>query len=89
MAHLHDGAVGPKPLADFFTQHHLAGMLQQHDQDAEWLFLKTNLKLAFTQFRGAKVEFKLPKTDDSNSSKRPGGRHTLREYDEGTAGSVP
>jgi hypothetical protein len=46
----------------FFGSYDLAGVLNQHDQDLEWLFLKPYPKAVLVQFAGPKIHENCPYT---------------------------
>jgi hypothetical protein len=61
---LYDGVIRPELLADFFTAHYLAGMLEQHRENPKGLFGKTNGFGPFlAQLTGTKIELKAFETD--------------------------
>src|SRR5262245_13386096 len=67
--------VGPKPFADLLTEHNLSGMLKQHRQQSERLFLQPHLLAATAQFCRAEVEFELSKPYLARSPERASGCH--------------
>jgi len=59
---------GPDPLLQFLACDDLTGMLQQHLQEEEWLFLKFDLDTLSSQLSGTLVNLKEPETNQA----RPG-----------------
>jgi hypothetical protein len=60
---IHEGVRGPEFFLKFLAGYDLAGMLQKHRQDLEWLFLKANSKAVLAQFAGAKIQLENPKAE--------------------------
>lgn len=54
---------GPELFLKFLASYDLAGVLKQHRQDLEGLFLKANSKAALVQLASAKIQFENPKTE--------------------------
>ena len=62
---LDDGVVRPEPLPDVLAQHHLARVIEQHEQDLEGLVLKANADSVFAQFGRSNVQLEGSKTQKS------------------------
>jgi hypothetical protein len=60
---LDDRAIRPDAIADFLPRHHFSGMLEQHEENLERLFLQTNAPSALAQFARADVQLKPAKAD--------------------------
>jgi hypothetical protein len=60
---IHESICGPEFLLKFLAGYDLAGMLQKHGQELEWLFLKANSKAVLAQFASANIHFEYPKTE--------------------------
>jgi hypothetical protein len=60
---LDDGVVRPERLADLVAQHHLTGMVQQHEQDAEGLLVKADPDTVLAQLGGSSVQFERVETN--------------------------
>src|ERR1700675_3435270 len=58
---IHKGICGPECFLKFFASYDLAGVLKQHGQDLEGLFLKANSQAVLAQFAGAKIQLENPK----------------------------
>lgn len=56
----HDGVVRPEPEADLVAKDHLAGMLQQHEEDLERLFPQAEPDAEFAQLARSGVDFERP-----------------------------
>jgi hypothetical protein len=52
---IHESVRGPEFFLKFLTSYDLAGVLQQHRQELEGLFLKANSQVALAQFASAKI----------------------------------
>jgi len=59
---IHESVRGPEFLLKLFASYDLAGVLKQHRQELEGLFLKANSEAVLPQFAGAKIQFENPKT---------------------------
>jgi hypothetical protein len=55
--------VRPERLADLVAQHHLTGMVQQHEQDAEGLLVKADPDTVLAQLGGSSVQFERVETN--------------------------
>src|SRR4029077_9307247 len=55
--------LGPEFFLEFLASHDVAGVLQQHNQCLERLFLKANSQAVLTQFARAKIQLENPKTE--------------------------
>src|SRR5262249_15635023 len=60
---LDDGVIRPQSLPYLLPQDYSPRLNQQHSQNLERLFLKTDPRAVFGQFAGPNVEFKRPKSD--------------------------
>src|SRR5216683_3891751 len=60
---IHESVRGPEFFLKFLASYDLAGMLQQHRQDLEGLFLKANSQAVLAQFASAKIQFENAKTE--------------------------
>jgi len=61
---IHKRIGGPNHLAQLFTCHHFARVLQEQRQDSKWLLLKPGLPPVLTQLAGAKIQFERPEAND-------------------------
>jgi hypothetical protein len=52
---IHESVRGPEFFLKFLASYDLAGVLQQHRQELEGLFLKANSQVALAQFTSAKI----------------------------------
>jgi hypothetical protein len=57
---IHESVRGPELFLKVLAGYDIAGMLQKHRQDLEWLFLKANSKPVLAQFAGAKIQLENP-----------------------------
>ena len=60
MVELDDGVVGPQLQANLVTQYHLAGVIEEHEQNSPGLLAELDADALLAQFSGANVEFKRP-----------------------------
>jgi len=60
---IHESVCGPECFLNFLASYDLAGVLKQHRQDLEGLFLKPNSQAVLAQFASAKIQFENPKTE--------------------------
>ena len=60
---IHESVCGPECFLDLLASDDLAGVLEQHRQDLEGLFLKTNSQAVLAQFASAKIQLENPKTE--------------------------
>jgi hypothetical protein len=60
---IHESVSGPQLFLEFFTRYDLAGMLQQHRQDLEGLFLQPDPQAMFAQFSGANIHLENSKAE--------------------------
>jgi hypothetical protein len=60
---IHKSVRGPEFFLKFLAGYDLAGMLHEHRQDLEWLFLKAKSKAVLAQFAGAKIQLENPKAE--------------------------
>ncbi len=76
-----DGGVGPEAGADLVAQHHLTRMLQQDQQQLQWLVRQTNPDCAFTQFSRPYLQLERAKSNRSGgvTARGAGGVHGGRE----------
>jgi|SRR5580692_7227291 hypothetical protein len=63
MVKIHESVRGPEFFLKLLPGYDLAGMLKQHRQDLEWLFLKANSKAMLAQFASAKIQFEYRKAE--------------------------
>src|SRR5580704_3750537 len=56
MLKVHKSIFGPQPLAKFFAGHELAGMFEQHREDAKRLFLEFDFPAALEKFARTQVQ---------------------------------
>ncbi|SPF48845.1 hypothetical protein SBA4_40010 [Candidatus Sulfopaludibacter sp. SbA4] len=54
---LHLGIIGPQTPPDLLAQNHLAGALQQHQEDLHWLFAQFDAYAVFAQLTGSNIQF--------------------------------
>jgi hypothetical protein len=54
---VHEGVCGPELFLKFLACDYLAGVLEQHNQDAEGLFLEPDSEPVLAQFASAKIQF--------------------------------
>src|SRR5580704_5181737 len=59
---IHEGICRPQLFLKFLTSYDLAGVLKQHGQDLEGLFLKSHSQAMFAQFARANIQLENPKT---------------------------
>jgi hypothetical protein len=52
---IHEGVRRPEFFLKFLASHNLAGVLKQHRQELNGLFLKANSQVVLAQFAGAKI----------------------------------
>jgi len=57
-----ESVLGPEFFLKFLASYDLSGVLQQHRQYLEGLFLKANSQAVLAQFAGSKIEFENSKT---------------------------
>src|SRR6266852_3673952 len=62
---IHESVRGPEFLLKLLASYDLAGVLKQHRQELEGLFLKANSQAVLAQFARAKIQFEDPKTEPS------------------------
>jgi len=60
---IHESVRGPEFFLKFLASYDLAGVLQQHRQELEGLFLKANSQVALAQFASAKIQLENPKSE--------------------------
>jgi len=60
---IHESVRGPESSLKFLASYDLAGVLKQHRQKLEGLFLKANCQAVLAQFAGAKIQLEKPKTE--------------------------
>jgi hypothetical protein len=60
-----DKRVRPKTLLQFFPRHHLAGLLQQNDQNLKRLAAKLQPHSRLTQLTGAQINLEIPESQES------------------------
>jgi len=60
---IHERLRGPEFLLKFLATDDLAGVLEQHRQDLEGLFLKPDSQAALAQFASTKIHLENPKTE--------------------------
>jgi hypothetical protein len=60
---IHERLRGPEFLLKFLATDDLAGVLEQHRQDPEGLFLEPDSQAALAQFASTKIHFENPKTE--------------------------
>ncbi len=60
---IHESVCGPEFFLEFLAGYDLAGVLKQHRQDLEGLFLKANSQAVLAQFASTKIHFENPKTE--------------------------
>ena len=65
---IHESVRGPELLLELLASYDLAGMLEQHRQDLEGLFLKPDSQAVLAQFASAKIQFENPKTEPPASA---------------------
>ena len=59
---VHERAVRPKPPLEFLAWNNLAGLLQQHRQDLDWLFLHFQTDAVFGELASLKIELEYAKS---------------------------
>jgi hypothetical protein len=62
---IHESVRGPNFSLELLASDDLAGMVEQHNENLQWLFLEADAEAVFAQFTGAKVQFKNPKPEAS------------------------
>src|SRR5216684_249386 len=60
---IHKSVRGPEFLLQLLASYELAGLLNQHGQKLEGLFLKADSQTVLAQFAGAKIQLENPKTE--------------------------
>src|ERR1700722_18893723 len=60
---IHESVRRPEFLLKFLASYDLAGVLKQHGQDLEGLFLKPYSKAVLAQFAGPKIQLENPKKE--------------------------
>ena len=74
MVEIHEGVRRPKSFLEFLASYHVSGMLKQHRQDLQGLFLKANPQAVLAQFAGAKIQL-----ENSKSQPRTGVKVFMHE----------
>src|SRR5260370_12542220 len=59
---IHESVRGPEFFLKFLASYDFAGVLKQHRQELEGLFLKADSHAVLAQFTGAKIQLENPKT---------------------------
>jgi hypothetical protein len=59
---IHKSVCGPKVFLKFLASYDLAGMLKEHRQNLEGLFLKPNSQAVLAQLACLKIQFEYPET---------------------------
>ena len=60
---IHESVCGPERFLNLLASDDLAGVLEQHRQDLEGLFLKPNSQAVLAQFASSKIQLENPKTE--------------------------
>ena len=60
---IHERVCGPEFFLKFLASYDIAGVLKQHRQDSEGLFLKPDSQAALAQFASAKIQFENSKPE--------------------------
>jgi hypothetical protein len=58
---IHESVRRPEFFLKVLTSHDLAGVLKQHGQELNGLFLKANSQVVLAQFASAKIQLETPK----------------------------
>jgi hypothetical protein len=64
MIEVHKRVGGPKPAVQFLPRDDFTGMLEEHGQNLEWLFLKPDFDAIAAKLTGAQVGFKGSEADN-------------------------
>jgi hypothetical protein len=63
MVEIYERVRGPESFLELLASYDLAGMLDEHRQDLERLFLKANAQAAPPQFASTKIQFEDPESE--------------------------
>src|SRR5579872_3297280 len=72
---LDHGIIRPQRLADLVAEHHVTGMLEHHEKNAERLLVQPDLDALLAQFGRANIELEGAEPDDARSRSGPADRH--------------